>query len=165
MSSRSKPLKKKEFTPVAREVGPAANIEHIGAFVERKFGPVEENKGIGSSAREVGPAAVIGQALSSATREVGPAGLPNNVCFGSDGAIQQGSPLKTKPGKYGIISLFDGVSSVVRVLTQKLGCPPTAILLAENDEAIRRLVCTEFGYRTDEMWGYTTSGSAMLVHF
>jgi len=37
---------------------------------------------------------------------------------------------------YGIISLFDGVSSVVRSLTQKLDCPPTAILLAENDEAV-----------------------------
>ena len=49
--------------------------------------------------------------------------------------------MKTSPGKYGIISLFDGVSSVVRSLTQKLGCPPTAILLAENDEAVRRLVC------------------------
>lgn len=69
---------------------------------------------------------------------------------------------KTVPGKYGIISLFDGVSSVVRSLTQKLGCPPTAILLAENDEAVRRLVCAEFGYRTDEKWGYTASGSACL---
>ena len=47
-------------------------------------------------------------------------------------------------------------------LPKKLGCPPTAILLAENDESIRRLVCTEFGYRTDEKWGYTTSGSACL---
>ena len=48
------------------------------------------------------------------------------------------------------------------MLTKKLGCPPTAILLAENDESIRRLVCTEFGYRTDEKWGYTMSGSACL---
>ena len=51
---------------------------------------------------------------------------------------------------------------VVRSLTKKLGCPPTAILLAENDEAVRRLVCAEFGYRTDEKWGYTASGSACL---
>ena len=70
--------------------------------------------------------------------------------------------LKTKLGKYGVISLFDGVSSVVRSLTKKLGCPPTAILFAENDEAVRRFICAEFGYRTDEKWGYTASGSACL---
>ena len=70
--------------------------------------------------------------------------------------------LQTKLGKYGVIFLFDGVSSVVRVLTKKLGCPPTAILLAENDESIRRMVCAKFGYRTDEKWDYTVSRSACL---
>lgn len=54
------------------------------------------------------------------------------------------------------------MSSVVRSLTKKLGCPPTAILLAENDEAVRREVCAELGYRSDEKWGYTASGSACL---
>ena len=29
-------------------------------------------------------------------------------------------------------------------------------------ESIRRLVCAEFGYRTDEKWGYTATGSACL---
>ena len=46
-------------------------------------------------------------------------------------------------GQYGIISLFDGVSSVVRILKQKLQQPPTAIILAELDEKIRGLVCAE----------------------
>ena len=63
-------------------------------------------------------------------------------------------------GQYGIISLFDGVSSVVRILKQKLQQPPTAIILAELDEKIRGLVCAEFGYRSDEQWGYTTDGAA-----
>ena len=63
-------------------------------------------------------------------------------------------------GQYGIISLFDGVSSVVRILKQKLQQPPSAIILAELDEKIRGLVCAEFGYRSDEQWGYTTDGSA-----
>ena len=171
MSSRGKPPRqapcsqcadneKKESTLAAREVGPAANTEN--AIAEREVGPAGDNKGIGSSAREVGPAANFVEAFGSAKQVAGPIAFPGDACPGSDGTIQQGCQLKTKPGKYGIISLFDGVSSVVRVLTKKLGCPPTAILLAENDESIRRLVCTEFGYRTDEKWGYTTSGSACL---
>ena len=169
LSSRGKPLRqapcsqcadneKKESTLAAREVGPAANTENAVAIAEREVGPAGNNKGIGSSAREVGPAANFVEAFGSAKQVVGPIAFPGDACPGSNGAIQQGCQLKTKPGKYGIISLFDGVSSVVRVLTKKLGCPPTAILLAENDESIRRLVCTEFGYRTDEKWGYTTSG-------
>ena len=65
-------------------------------------------------------------------------------------------------GRYGIISLFDGVSSVVPILTKKLGYPPTAVILAECDLSLRQLVCTEFGYRSDEKWGYTAEGSAVL---
>ena len=65
-------------------------------------------------------------------------------------------------GAYGIISLFDGVSSVVRTLKQKLNKPPTAVILAENDEKLRGLVCAEFGYRADQKWGYTQDGIACL---
>ena len=65
-------------------------------------------------------------------------------------------------GRYGIISLFDGVSSVVPILRKKLGYPPTAVILAECDLSLRQLVCTEFGYRSDEKWGYTAEGSAVL---
>ena len=61
--------------------------------------------------------------------------------------------------QYGIISLFDGVSSVVRILKQKLQQPPTAIVLAELDEKLRSLVCAEFGYRADEQWCYTADGA------
>ena len=62
-------------------------------------------------------------------------------------------------GEYGVISLF-GVSSVVRILKQNLNQAPTAIILAEKDEMLRSLVCAEFGYRSDEQWGYTIDGSA-----
>ena len=65
-------------------------------------------------------------------------------------------------GRYGIISLFDGVSSVVPILKKKLGYPPAAVILAECDLSLRQLVCTEFGYRSDEKWGYTAEGSAVL---
>ena len=155
-------MRRKNSPRLAREVGPAANAENVLALAEREVGPAYDNKGIGSYAREVGPAANSVEVLGSAKREVGPAATPGDERPGSDDSIQHGCHPKTKPGKYGVISLFDGVSSVVRVLTKKLGCPPTAILLAENDESIRRLVCTEFGYRTDEKWGYTASGSACL---
>ena len=70
------------------------------------------------------------------------------------------NPVLSGVGNYGVISLF--VSSVVRRATQKIGLPPKVILLAENDEKIRTLVCREFGYRPDEKWGYTTEGSACL---
>ena len=62
-------------------------------------------------------------------------------------------------GDYGVISLFDGVSSV-RIPKQKLKQAPAAIILAEKDEMLRSLVCAEFGYRSDEQWGYTIDGSA-----
>ena len=52
-------------------------------------------------------------------------------------------------GRYGIISLFDGVSSVVPILRKKLGYPPVAVILAECDLSLRHLVCTEFTYRSD----------------
>ena len=72
-------------------------------------------------------------------------------------------------GRYGIISLFDGVSSVVPILKKKFGYPPTAVILAECDLSLRQLVCTEFGYRSDEKWGFTPEGSAALyvkdVHY
>ena len=65
-------------------------------------------------------------------------------------------------GNYGVVSLFDGASTVVDIVTQKIGHPPKAILLAENDETIRQLVCAEYGYRADQKWGYTAKGSACL---
>ena len=65
-------------------------------------------------------------------------------------------------GRYGIISLFDGVSSVVPILKKKLGYRPVAVILAKCDRSLRQLVCTEFDYRSDERWGYTPDGSAVL---
>ena len=68
-------------------------------------------------------------------------------------------------GRYGVIWLFDGVSSVVPILTKKFGYPPIAAVLAECDLAVRELVCAEFGYRSDEKWGYTgytKDGTAVL---
>jgi len=64
-------------------------------------------------------------------------------------------------GRYGVISLFDGVSSVVPLLKKKIGYP-VVVILAENDNRIRSLVCAEFGYRSDEEWCYALDGSAVL---
>ena len=35
-------------------------------------------------------------------------------------------------------------------------------ILAENDTAVRTVVCAEFGYRADEQWGFTPQGTAAL---
>ena len=39
---------------------------------------------------------------------------------------------------------------------------PVAVILAECDLSLRQLVCTEFDYRSNEKWGYTAEGSAVL---
>ena len=46
-------------------------------------------------------------------------------------------------GGYGVISLFDGVSSVVPTLTRKFGYAPVVAILAENDIDVRAVVCAE----------------------
>ena len=45
---------------------------------------------------------------------------------------------------------------------KKIGYAPVVVVLAENDNRIRSLVCHEFGYRSDEEWCYTVEGSAAL---
>ena len=65
-------------------------------------------------------------------------------------------------GGYGVITLFDGVSSVLPTLTKKFGYAPTVAILAENDIDIRAVVCAEFGYRADEQWSFTPQGTAAL---
>ena len=55
-------------------------------------------------------------------------------------------------GNFGIISLFDGVSSVVPALCQKLQQAPAVAVLAEMDPALRELVSFEFGYCLQERW-------------
>ena len=49
----------------------------------------------------------------------------------------------------GIISLFDGVSSVLPIITDILGRPPTIFVGAENDQTLRHLVAEKFGFRLD----------------
>ena len=65
-------------------------------------------------------------------------------------------------GGYGVITLFDGVSSVVPTLTRKFGYAPAVAILAENDIDVRAVVCAEFGYRADEQWSFTPQGTAAL---
>ena len=40
------------------------------------------------------------------------------------------------------------------LLEKKIGYAPVAVVLAENDNRIRSLVCNEFGKRSDEQWCY-----------
>ena len=132
-----------------------------------KLVPLVIIRGIGSSAREVGPAALFLVRLlvlpNTRTPLSGPIASPGDACPGSDGAIQHGGQLKTKPGKYGIISLFDGVSSVSQ------GCSPKSLVVPQRPYCLRRMMsqyddwfAPNLEYRTDEKWGYTMSGSACL---
>ena len=77
---------------------------------------------------------------------------------GKEATVQSGA----SKAEYGVISLFDGVSTVVPTLQKKFGYPPTVIILAEIDTSLRALVCAEFGYRPDQTWGRTKHGSACL---
>ena len=61
-------------------------------------------------------------------------------------------------GNFGVISLFDGVSSVVPALCRKLRKNPSVIVLAEIDPALRELVSFEFGYCRQETWRVAFSG-------
>ena len=61
-------------------------------------------------------------------------------------------------GNFGVISLFDGVSSVVPALCRKLGKNPAVIVLAEVDPALRELVSFEFGYCRQETWRVSFAG-------
>ena len=81
-------------------------------------------------------------------------------------ALSGGNPKNTGreaiKADYGVISLFDGVSTVVPALQKKFGYPPAVAILAEIDGSLRALVCAEFGYRPDQSWGRSKSGSACL---
>ena len=79
---------------------------------------------------------------------------------GEQGAAN--SAAETVKGRYGVISLFDGVSTVLPILSKKFGYPPVAAIIAECDLSLRELVCAEYGYRSDEKWGYTAEGTAVL---
>ena len=151
-------MQKRDFTLTTREVGPAANTENVLVPAEREVGPAyKSEKDLGPSAREVGPATKTEEILGSAEREVVPAAIP--CCTRVPAVIiLPGMAVIPKPNLANMVM----VCRLWSGLTKKLGCPLTAILLAENDETVRRLVCAEFGYRTDEKWGYTASGSACL---
>ena len=102
----------------------------------------------------------------SISRTAGCSAYPTNVTHPveqpcGEEKVYTGEGLQPR-GRYGIISLFDGVSSVVPMLKKKIGYAPVVVVLAENDNRIRSLVCNEFGYRSDEEWCYTVDGSAAL---
>ena len=76
--------------------------------------------------------------------------------------VQENDPSSEPPplpsGNFGVISLFDGVSSVVPALCRKLGRNPAVVVLAELDPALRELVSFEFGYCRQETWRASFAG-------
>ena len=62
----------------------------------------------------------------------------------------------------GIISLFDGVSSVLPIITDILGRQPTIFVGAENDQTLRHLVAEKHGFRLDGKWKKHPSGMCSI---
>ena len=62
----------------------------------------------------------------------------------------------------GVISLFDGVSSVLPIITDILGRPPTIFVGAENDQTLRHLVAEKHGFRLDGKWKKHPSGMCSI---
>ena len=114
---------KKESTVATRKVSFAANTENVASSSKREVGLASDDKATSSSAPEVSPDdAGVAVAMDLSKHAIAPTALPDDECLGNGSAVPQRCQLQSKPGKYGVISSFDGVSSVVRVLTKKLGC-------------------------------------------
>ena len=80
----------------------------------------------------------------------------------SGGNAMTSNSMHAPRADYGVIFLFDGVSTVVPIIQKKLGYPPTVVVLAEIDTSLRSLVCSEFGYRTAQTWGRTKNESVCI---
>ena len=79
-----------------------------------------------------------------------PDGLPKTLSLHAEGP------------KLGVISMFDGVGSVYRIIKKKIGRAPTVYIAAETDPVLRRLVAAELGLREDQQWGYTAEGATTI---
>ena len=62
----------------------------------------------------------------------------------------------------GVISLFDGVSSVLPIVSDILGRQPTIFVGAENDQSLRHLVAEKHGFRLDGKWKKHPSGMCSI---
>ena len=62
----------------------------------------------------------------------------------------EGNPAAPKP--YGIISLFDGCSSVHDIITEPVGRPPTVFIAAENDLDIRKYIAAKNQWNLHGTW-------------
>ena len=66
--------------------------------------------------------------------------------------------IREQPAKLGVISLFDGVSSVLSTITELLGVQPNFFIAAECDQVLRHLVAEKHGFRLDGKWSRHPSG-------
>ena len=69
---------------------------------------------------------------------------------------------RESPAHIGVISLFDGVSSVLPAITEVLGGQPAIFVGAECDQALRHLVAEKHGFRLDGQWRKHPSGMSSI---
>ena len=69
---------------------------------------------------------------------------------------------RESPARIGVISLFDGVSSVLPAITEVLGGQPAIFVGAECDQTLRHLVAEKHGFRLDGQWKKHLSGMSSI---
>ena len=69
---------------------------------------------------------------------------------------------RESPAHIGVISLFDGVSSVLPAVTEVLGGQPAIFVGAECDQTLRHLVAEKHGFRLDGQWRKHPSGMSSI---
>ena len=71
---------------------------------------------------------------------------------GASQSIPNSCPRLPKVNQYGLISLFDGCSSVHDVIIKAIGYPPVVFIAAENDPDVRRYIAAKNHWNADAEW-------------
>ena len=61
-----------------------------------------------------------------------------------------------------VISLFDGVGSILKIITERLRTTPCVYVAAENDPVLRHLVAEKYNFRHNNEWTTLASGTTAL---
>ena len=69
---------------------------------------------------------------------------------------------RESPAHIAVVSLFDGVSSVLPAITEVLGGQPAIFVGAECDQTLRHLVSEKHGFRMDGQWKKHPSGMSSI---
>ena len=139
--------------PVEVLASPAPAVDNADAAVTRSgHGPPPN----------VSPTAAVDNVDAAVTRSGhGPPSkrASDSVVLSADDARRSQSPDVLN---LGVISLFDGVGSVLPTVIRQYGGTPRVFVAAEQDAVLRQLVCDQFGLAEDERWVQLSTGTQAL---